>query len=47
MVVAKEILALPSMDTLPVTEPVRVMIRGVAHLVVVAALPEQDPEVVA
>lgn len=40
MVVAKVTFELPSIDTLPVTEPVRVMVRGVSHAEEVAAFPE-------
>ena len=32
VVVAKDTLALPSIDTLPVTEPVSVIVRAVDHL---------------
>ena len=39
VVVAKETFPLPSIDTEPVTEPVRVRVRAVAHLEAVEALP--------
>ena len=39
VVVAKDTFPLPSIDTEPVTEPVRVIVRAVAHLDAVAALP--------
>ena len=34
---------LPSNDPLPVTEPVNEIVRGVANLVAVAALPDKFP----
>ena len=39
VVVAKDTFPLPSIDTEPVTEPVKVRVRAVAHFDAVAALP--------
>ena len=41
VVVAKDTFPLPSMDTEPVTEPLSVIVRAVAHLLAVAALPAE------
>jgi hypothetical protein len=44
-VVANESAALPSKaELVPEISPLKAMVRPVAHLVEVAALPEQDPE---